>query len=83
MRLFETFSSMNRSQEEGLREHNSPRKLFVCLLLLVFLLGGNAALAAYQALRLGRFDWSRSTPLLALVFLVVQLSRSVYRQLGG
>jgi hypothetical protein len=63
-------------------EHNTPRKLFVCLLLLVFLLGGNAALTAYQAFRNHRFDWAESTVLPLLLVLVVPLFRAIYRQLG-
>jgi len=82
MSLFESFSSMNRSREDRLLEHNSPRRVFLSLLLLMFLLGANAALTAYKAFRLHSFDWSKSTVLLLLVILVVQLSRTIYRQLG-
>jgi len=73
---------MNRTREDRLLEHNSPRKLFVWLLLLIFLLGGNAAVTAYQAFRNHRFDWSESTVLPLLVVLVVPLFRAIYRQLG-
>ena len=81
MDLFEWFGSMNRSRENRLLEHNSPRKVFVWLLLLMFLLGGNAALTAYQAFRLRHLDWSGSPVLLVLVLLVVRLSRTIYRHL--
>jgi hypothetical protein len=73
---------MNQTREDRLLEHNSPRKLFVSLLLLMFLLGGNVALTAYQAFRNHRFDWSESTVLLLLVVLVVPLFRAVYRHLS-
>jgi uncharacterized membrane protein YhaH (DUF805 family) len=82
MGLFESFSSMNRNREDRLLEHNSLRKVFVTLLLLMFLLGANAALTAYTAFRLHRFDWSKSPTLLLLIILVMQLSRTIYRQLG-
>jgi len=82
MSLLESFRSMDRSREDRLLAGNSPRKVFVSLLLLMFLLGGNAALTAYKAFRLHRFDWSESTVLLVLIILVVQLSRTIYRQLG-
>lgn len=74
---------MIRSREDRLLEDNSPRKVFVWLLLLMFLLGGNATLTVYKAFRLRRFDWSESTVLLVLVILVVQLSWTIYRQLDG
>ena len=82
MSLFESFTSMDRSREDRLLAGNSPRKVFVSLLLLMFLLGGNAALTAYKAFRFHRFDWSESSVLLVLIILVVQLSRTIYRQLG-
>jgi hypothetical protein len=82
MSLFESFSSMNQTREDRLLEHSSPRKLFVWLLLLMFVLGGNAALTAYQALRHHRFDWGETTILPLLVILVIPLFRAVYRQLG-
>jgi hypothetical protein len=73
---------MNRSREDRLLEHNSPRKVFVWLLLLTFLLGGNASLTAYQAVRFHRFNWSESIVLLVLFIAVVQSSRTLYRLLG-
>jgi hypothetical protein len=82
MSLLESFSSMNRSREDRLLEHNSPRKLLVWLLLLMFLLGGNVALTAYQVFRNHRFDWAESTVLPLLVILVVRLFRAIYGQLG-
>ncbi len=82
MSLLESFNSMNRTREERLLEHNSPRKLFVWLLLLMFLLGGNATLTAYQAFRNHRFDWSEITVIPLLAILVVPLFRAVYRQLA-
>ena len=82
MSVLESFNSMNRTREDRLLEHNSPRKLLVWLLLLMFLLGGNAALTAYQAFRNHQFDWADSTVLPMLVILIVPLFRSVYRQLG-
>lgn len=82
MSLLESFSSLNQTRENRLLEHNSPRKLFVWLLLLMFVLGGNAALTAYQALRNHRFDWSEITVLPLLVILVPPLFRAIYRQLG-
>jgi hypothetical protein len=82
MRLLESFSSMNRTREDRLVEHNSPRKLFVWLLLIMLLLGGNATLTAYLAFRNHRFDWAESTVLPLLVVLAVPLFRAIYRQLG-
>jgi hypothetical protein len=82
MSLFASFSSMNRTREDRLLEHNSPRKLFVWLLLLMFLLGGNAALTAYQALRHHRLDWAETTVIPLLVILLIPLFRTIYRQLG-
>ena len=71
------------SQDGRLLEHNSPRKVFVWLLLLMFLLGANAALTIYQTMRLRRFDWSDGTVLPLLGFLVLRLARTIYRQLDG
>jgi hypothetical protein len=80
MSLTESFSSNNR--DARLLEHNSPRKLFVWLLLLVFLFGANTGLTVYHTVRLHRFDWSDGTVLPLLGFLVLRLARTVYHQLA-
>ena len=82
MNFLGSYGSVNRTREDRLLEHCSPRKLFVSLLVSVFGLGGIVALTAYKALRSNRFDWSENAVLLLLVVLVVPLFRAIYRQLG-
>jgi hypothetical protein len=82
MNFLESYGSVNRTREDRLLEHWSPRKLFVSLLVSVFGLGGIVALTAYKAFRNHRFDWSENAVLLLLVVLAVPLFRAIYRQLG-
>ena len=82
MSFLESYGSMNRTREDRLLEHWSPRELLVSLLVSVFALGGIVALTAYQAFRNHRFDWSENAVLPLLVVLVVPLFRAIYRQLG-
>ena len=81
MNLFESLGLMNRTREDRLLEHNSPRSIFIWLLLLIFLLGANAGLALYSAVRLHRFVWAEVSALPMLVIIVGPLIRTIYRQL--
>lgn len=81
MNLFESFNSMNRTREERLLEHSTPRKLFVTLLVLMFLLGGNAEIAMYHALH-HRFDSAEITVLPLLIIILGPMIRVIYRRLG-
>jgi len=82
MSPFKPVSLMNRSRDVRLLEHNSPRSLFIWVLVLVFLFGANAALTMYQAFRSHRFDGPETIVLPVLGILILRLSRTVYRLLG-
>ena len=80
MSLIGSLSPSDR--DARLLEHNSAPKLFVSLLLLVFLFGANAALTVYYAVKLHRFEWSAGIVLLILGILVFRLARTVYAQMA-
>lgn len=82
MSLFDSFTFLNRSQDERVLENQSARSVFVGLLILLFLFGANAGLAMYRLIRLHRFDWSEALVLTALGILVFPSARVIYRQLG-
>ena len=75
-------SLSSRDRDARLLEHNSARKLFVSLLLLVFLFGANAVLTAYYAIKLHRFEWSAGIVVIVLAILVFRLARTVCRQMA-
>jgi len=82
MSVLESTNPADRGQDVRLLENNSPRSLFVCLLLLVFLLGANFALTIYEVVRLHHFRFFEATVLPVLGIIAFRLARVVYRQLG-
>ena len=83
MRLFESFSTLNRSWEDRVLEHQSERMVFLCLLASLFLLGAVVSITIYQDFRFHRFDWT-DLPVLALLGIYCfRMARVVYRRLGA
>jgi hypothetical protein len=83
MNLFESFNTLNRSWDERVLEHQSVRKVFLWLLASLFVLGADASLAIYQAVRLHRFDWSNLPVFAVLGIICFRYSRIIYRRLGA
>jgi hypothetical protein len=81
-RPFESFEFLNRGWDIRLLEGMSIRKVFVYLLLDVFMLGAWSSMIFYQTFRLHHFDWLNLMLLLALVLSVVRYSGTVYRKLA-
>ena len=66
--------SLNQSREVRPLEHNSPRSLFVWVLVVVFLFGANAALMLYQAFLFHRVGGPESVVLPLLGILILRLA---------
>jgi len=83
MTLFESFSSLNRSWEDRLLEHQSERKVFLWLLASLFVFGAVVAITIYQDFRFHRFDWTDLPVLAGLGTYCVRIARVIYRRLGA
>jgi hypothetical protein len=81
-RLFESFEYLDRGWDVRVLENSSLRRLFVWLLLFVFLLGMDVFAIAYQVLRLRHLNWSIVLNLLTLGVLAFRYSRAIYRRLS-
>jgi hypothetical protein len=81
MKLFESFNTLNRSWDERVVEHQSVRKMFVWMLISLLVLGADASLEIYQAVRLHRFDWSNLPVFIVLGIICFRYSRIIYRRL--
>jgi hypothetical protein len=81
-RLFESFEYLDRGWDIRVLESLSLRSIFVSLLLLVFFLGADVALTAYQTLRFHHFDWLEGVNMLLFGVLGFRYSRLVYRRLS-
>ncbi len=55
--------------------------MFLWLLPLVFMIGADAALLAYQIFHLHRFSWTLALNLLSLAVLAYRYGRLIYRRL--
>ena len=63
-------------------ESQSLRSMFVWLLVLVFLLGADVALIAYQIFHQHRLNWSEGANMIIVGFMGFRYSRLIYRKLG-
>jgi hypothetical protein len=63
-------------------ESQSQHSVFLCLLALVFVFGGDMALIAYQVFHLHRLDWSFVFLLPVFTLLAFRYGRLIYRRLG-
>lgn len=81
-RLFESFEYLDRGWDVRVLENQSLRSIFVSLLLLVFFLGTDVAVTAYNVFRFHRFDWFEGTYMLFVGILALRYSRLVYRRLS-
>ena len=81
-RPFESFEFLNRGWDVRVLEGISLRKLFVFVLLDVFMLGAGTAMLIYNGFRFHQFDWLNALLFLTFVLPIVRYSRLVYRRLG-
>jgi hypothetical protein len=81
-RPFESFDFLNRGCDIRLLEVQSLRKVFVVLLVDVFIFGMMSIMLIYSIVRLHRFDWSNAILLVVFVLPVLRYSRLIYRRLG-
>ena len=83
MSLFESFSTLNRSWDDRVLEHQSVRKVFLWLLASLFVFGAVVSITIYQDFRFNRFAWA-DLPVLALLGIACfRYARIVYRRLGA
>jgi hypothetical protein len=80
-RLFESFEFLDRGWDVRALENQSLRSVFLWLLLMLFLLGGEALMTAYQVFRLHRFNWSIVPNVLVLSLIAFRYARIIYRRL--
>jgi hypothetical protein len=81
-RLFESFEYLDRGWDVRVLESQSLRTIFVSLLILVFLLGMDVAVTAYDIFRFHHFSWSEGANMLLVGVLAFRYSRLVYRRLN-
>jgi hypothetical protein len=81
-RLFESVEFLDRGWDVRVLENQSLRSVFLCLLVLAFILGGGTALAAYQVFHFHRFNWSIAIDFAVVGFLTFRYARMIYRRLG-
>jgi H+/Cl- antiporter ClcA len=83
MSLFESLSALNRSWDDRVLEHLSVRKVFLSVVVSLFMLGACISIVVYQAFRTHRFDLA-DLPILALLgIFCFRYARLVYRRLGA
>lgn len=81
-RPLESFGLLNRDWGVRLLESNSPRSVFIMLLLDVFMLGTLSAMILYDAVHFHRFNWTSGILFVAFVLPAFRYSRLIHRQLG-
>jgi hypothetical protein len=81
-RLFESFGFLNRGWDVRILENQSLRSVFLWLLPLIFLLGADTAITAYQIFHLHRFNWSIIFNLPVVGLISFRYARIIYRRLG-
>ena len=80
-RLFESFEFLDRGWDVRVLENQSVRTVFLWLLPLLFLLGAETLLEAYDIFRLHRFNWSIAFNLPVIGLLAFRYARIIYRRL--
>ncbi len=80
-RLFESFEFLDRGWDAHVLESQSLRSVFLWLLAMVFFLGADTALIAYQIFHLHRMAWSIVLNLATLSFIAFRSARMLYRRL--
>jgi hypothetical protein len=78
--LLESF--MDRDWDARAFENQSPRSMFVCLLVALFMLGMLTSAMLYALFRLHRFSWSIAILFPVFILPALRLSRLIYRRLG-
>ena len=80
-RLFESFEFLDRGWDVRVLETSSLRSVFLWLLPILFLLGIDTAIGAYQFFWLRHSSWSIVFDLSFYGFIVFRLARMIYRRL--
>jgi len=81
--MFESFEFLNRGWDIRILEGQSLRSVFLWLLPVIFLLGGETFVAIYQIFRLHRIDWAIVMSMLVLGLSAFRYTRLIYRRLGN
>ena len=80
-RLFESFEFLDRGWDIRVLENQSLRSVFLALLPMLFLLGAETLIEAYEIFHLHRFNWSIAFILPVVGLLAFRYSRMIYRRL--
>jgi hypothetical protein len=83
MSLFDSLNSLDRDWETRTLEKQSPRAVFLWLLVALFALSANVALMMYRLFRLHHSNGSDFFVCAVLGFLCFRSARLVYRRLGN
>jgi hypothetical protein len=81
-RPLESFEFLNRGWDIRILETQSPRSVFVVLLLDLFMLGMLTSMTIYEAVHLHRFNWSTAFLFPVFILAVFRYAPVVYRRLG-
>ncbi len=81
-RVLESFEFLDRGWDVRVLENQSARTLFLWLLPVVFVLGADTAILAYNIFHRRPFDWAIAMNLAILILAAFRYGRTVYRQLG-
>ena len=80
-RLLESFEFLDRGWDIRALENQSLRSMFLWLLPLLFLLGADAFLEAYEIFHLHRLNWSIAFNLPVIGLIAFRYARLIYRRL--
>ena len=80
--LFESFEILDRGPDVRLLENSSPRRLFVCLLLMLFVVGVGTGMALYAYFFSQRIAVNLIAIMAVNTFIVVRYARVLYRGLA-
>jgi hypothetical protein len=81
MSPLESFQFLNRGWDVRLLENQSPRSVFLMLLLDVFMLEMLTSIMLHKAVRLHCFDWPSGFLLIVFILPVFRYGGVIYRRL--
>ena len=82
-RLYEPFDFLNRGWIARALEGQSPRRMFVFLLIDTFMLGAFTVMVISDAVHMHRFEWHLGMMLVVLLLPVVRAVQVVWHRLAG
>lgn len=80
-RLFESFETLDRGWDVRALEGQSQGRVFVWLLVMAFIIGADAAVVSFFAIRSHHFVWSAIVDLAVFLLIGFRYSRAFYRRL--